>query len=87
MMIENPIRESYKDIREKYDGFCVLVVECESEKMNFGTGKVIAYHEDLATLVGETMAMNDEILGEFRYETYTPMPGGLGPIQVVHHVE
>jgi len=85
MLVANPIRDSYEDIRKKYDGYCVLVVECDSKKMNFGTGKVIAYHEDLATLVGETIELTDGGLGIFRYDAYTNISNG-GPIQVVHHV-
>jgi hypothetical protein len=85
MLVDNPVRESYEDIRKKYDGYCVLVVECENKKMNFGMGKVIAYHEDLATLVGETIEITDGDLGIFRYDTYTNIGNG-GPIQVVHHV-
>ena len=55
MFITNPVRESYEEIREKYDGYCVLVVECDYEKMDFGSGTVVAYHEDLAALVKETI--------------------------------
>lgn len=84
MLVENPTRESYEEIRNKYDGYCVLVVECNSKKMDFGTGKVIAYHEDLATLVGETIELTDGDLGIFRYDTYTNIGSG-GPIQVTHH--
>jgi len=84
MLVANPVRESYKKIREKYDGFCILVVECDCEKMDFGTGKVIAYHEDLATLVKETIELTDCDLGIFGYETFSNI-GITGPIQVVHH--
>ncbi|MCL2604576.1 MAG: hypothetical protein FWD90_08865 [Defluviitaleaceae bacterium] len=84
MLVANPVQESYEMIREKYDGFCVLVVECDNEKMNYGTGKVIAYHEDLATLVGETIELTDGDVGIFRYDAYTNTESG-GPIQVVHH--
>ena len=84
MFVTNPIRESYEEIRKKYDGYCVLVVECENEKMNFGNGKVIAYHEDLATLVGTTIKLTDGDLGIFGYKTFSNIGIG-GPIQVVHH--
>ena len=84
MLIANPVRESYEEIREKYDGYCVLVVECDCEKMNFGTGKVVAYHEDLATLVEETIEMTDGDLGIFGYEAFDSVDS-TGPIQVVHH--
>lgn len=84
MLVANPIRESYEEIREKYDGYCVLVIECDSEKMNFGTGKVIAYHDDLATLVGETIELTDGDVGVFGYKTFTNIGAG-GPIQVVHY--
>ena len=85
MFVANPIRESYTEIRERYDGYCVLVIECDNEKINFGNGKVIAYHEDLATLVSETIDLTDDNdLGFFTYSTYTNFGSG-GPIQVVHH--
>ena len=84
MFVANPIRESCEVIREKYDDYCVLVTECDSKKMNFGSGIVIAYHEDLATLVGETIELTDGDLGIFRYDTYTNIGSG-GLIQVIHH--
>jgi len=84
MLVANPIRENYEEIRNKYDGYCILVKECDSEKMNFGTGIVIAYHEDLATLVRETIELTDDDLGIFGYKTFSNIGTG-GPIQVVHH--
>lgn len=85
MLITNPIRESYEEIRKKYNGYCALVIECDYEKMDFGSGKVIAYHEDLATLVKETIELTDSDLGIFGYKTFSNVGTG-GPIQVVHHV-
>jgi len=85
VFVANPIRETYEQIEEKYDGYCVLVIECDREHINFGTGKVVAYHEDLATLVGETLDFTEGDVGIFKYETLTDFGFG-GPIQVVHHV-
>jgi hypothetical protein len=85
VFIENPARESYKEIREKYNGYCVLVVECDIEKPNFGFGKVIAYNKNLADLTRETIALLDGDVGIFIYSTFTDF-GNLSPIQVIHHV-
>ena len=84
VLIENPTRETYKEIRKKYDGYCVLVIECESGNLNFGSGKAIAYGENLADLVRETRDLIGGDTGIISYETYTDF-GNLGPIQVVHH--
>ena len=86
MLLENPIRESYAEIKDKYDGYCVLVIECEQEKPNFGSGKVVAYGKKLGALTKETIGfVNDNELGIFMYSTFTDF-GSLGPIQVAHHV-
>lgn len=84
MLISNPVRASYRDIREKYDGYCVLVVNCDYEKMDFGTGMVVAYHEDMAALVEETAKLTDGDVGIFGYEAFSNI-GCAGPVQVVHH--
>jgi hypothetical protein len=87
MLIENPVRESYEEIREKYDGYCVLVIECDKEKMDFGTGKAIAYGDKLAALTKETRDIISGDVGIFMYCTFTDFGGfGVGPIQVTHHV-
>ena len=85
MIIENPVRESYKEIRTKYDGYCVLVIGCENEKEIFGSGKVLAYDKSLAVLTKETIDLPDDDWGICAYKTFTDF-GSLGPIQVVHHV-
>ena len=86
MIVENPVRETYEEIRNKYDGYCVLVIECEQKKMNFGSGKAIAYDKSLGNLSKETVDFveNNEV-GIFFYKTFTDF-GSLSPIQVVHHV-
>ena len=86
MLVENPVRETYKEIKNKYDGYCVLVIECDQKKINFGSGKAIAYNEKLGTLTKETVDfVNDNEVGIFMYCTFTDLGSG-GPIQVVHHV-
>jgi hypothetical protein len=85
MIIENPVRGTYKEIRDKYDGYCVLVIECDNENLNFGSGKAVAYGKKLADLVKETRHLIDGDVGIVSYETYTDF-GSLGPIQVIHHV-
>jgi hypothetical protein len=85
MTIKNPIRETYEEIKNKYDGYCVLVIECDKEKMNFGSGKVIAYEKKLGTLTKETLDIINGDIGIFMYCTFTDI-GSLGPIQVTHHV-
>jgi hypothetical protein len=84
MLIENPVRETYKEIREKYDGYCVLVIECDKEKINFGTGKAIAYGKKLGVLTQETVDIVNGEVGIFMFCTFTDF-GSLGPIQVTHH--
>jgi hypothetical protein len=85
MFIENPVRETYYEIKNKYDGLCVLVIECDSDKINFGTGKAVAYGKKLADLIKETRHLLNDDAGIVSYETYTDF-GNLGPIQVTHHV-
>ena len=85
MIIENPVRESYKEIRTKYDGYCVLVINCENKKQNFGSGIAFAYNKSLAELTGETMDLLNDDMGICAYKTFTDF-ANLGPIQVVHHV-
>ena len=85
MLVTNPVRESYDEIREKYDGYCVLVIESDRDEIDFGTGKAFAYDEDLATLTGETMDLINEGMGIFAYHTFTHM-GSLSPFHVTHHV-
>ena len=85
MLIENPVRETYKEIIKKYDGYCVLVIECEKEKMDFGSGKAIAFNDRLAALTKETRDIINGDVGIFMYCTFTDF-GSLGPIQVTHHV-
>jgi len=86
MLVQNPVRESYCSIREKYDGYCVLVVDCDREQMDFGMGTVVAFDAKLADLVGETLGFVEENeLGFFAYRTFTPL-GTAGTMQVVHHV-
>ena len=84
MLIAQPIHESYDEIKRKYDGYCVLVVDCENERQNFGTGKVLAYHEKLAELTRETIDMLNDDMGIFAYKTFTNL-GNISPIQVIHH--
>jgi hypothetical protein len=87
MLIKNPVRETYKEIKEKYDGYCVLVVECENDKMDFGSGIALAYDKSLADLTRETLDLINDDLGICAYKTFTDFSGfGIGPIQVVHHV-
>ena len=86
MLINNPIRETYDEIRKKYDGYCVLVIECEKEKMDFGSGKAIAYGKELGALTNETINfLDDNEVGIFFFKTFTDF-GFSGPIQVTHHV-
>jgi hypothetical protein len=86
MLVENPVRETFEEIRDKYDGYCVLVIECDKEKMNFGSGKAMAYGKSLGALTKETIDfVNDNEVGIFFYKTFTDF-GSLGPIQVTHHV-
>ena len=84
ILIQNPVRETYKEIRSKYDGYCVLVINCESEKEDFGSGIAFAYNKSLADLTRETMDLLDDEMGICAYKTYTDIPN-IGPIQVVHH--
>ena len=84
MLVENPIRESYEEIREKYDGYCVLVIECVSNKQNFEFGKVIAFDKNLAKLSKDTRKLIEGDIGIFAYKTFTDF-GNFSPIQVVHH--
>jgi len=84
MLIKHPVRESYKEIKEKYDGYCVLVVECDKKKMDFGFGKVLAYDKNLSSLTKETLGLLDGDVGVFMYCTFTDF-SNLGPIQVMHH--
>ena len=85
MLIENPVRETYNEIKDKYDGYCVLVIECDKKKMNFGTGKAIAYGDKLGALSKETRGIINSDVGIFMYCTFTDF-GSLSPIQVTHHV-
>ena len=85
VIIKNPIRETYNEIESKYDGFCVLVIECENEKQNFGSGKVLAYDKSLPKLIKSTQNLLNDGFGICAYKTFTDI-GSLGPIQVVHHV-
>ena len=85
MFVQNPIKETYDVIQVKYKGYCVLVVDCDKDAVNFGAGKVIAYSKDLATLTAETMELldNDDTLGIFCYSTFTDFRKYHSPIQVV----
>ncbi|MCL2197366.1 MAG: hypothetical protein FWB80_00430 [Defluviitaleaceae bacterium] len=85
MLVTNPKSETYDEIRDKYDGYCVLVIECESKKQNFGYGKVVAYSKNLADLNRETRSILKEDIGIFVYKTFTDF-GSFAPTQVVHHV-
>ncbi|MCL2350138.1 MAG: hypothetical protein FWC67_01530 [Defluviitaleaceae bacterium] len=85
MWVENPIRETYEEISKKFNDLCVLVVECEEDGVEFGSGKVIAYHEHLAKLVGATkeyVSKND--LGIFVYDSFSNFDDcHFGTVQVV----
>ena len=85
MLIKNPVRETYKEIRAKYDGYCVLVINCENKKENFGSGIAFAYNKNLADLTTETIDLLNDDMGICAYKTFTDIPS-IGPIQVVHHV-
>ena len=84
MLVSDPARESYEEIREKYDGYCVLVIDCDSKKPNFGSGMAIAFDKSLAELIKETQALIEGDVGTFVYSTFTDF-GNFAPIQVVHH--
>jgi len=84
MLIVDPVRESYEDIRNKYDGYCVLVIECVSKKPNFEFGKAIAFDKSLASLIEDTRSLIKDDIGTFVYSTFTDF-GNFSPIQVTHH--
>ena len=84
MWVAEPVRESFEEIETKYDGYCVLVVECDQAGYDFGFGKAIAYDEDLATLTDETIELLNDDMGIVAYKTFTDFGTG-GPIQVVHY--
>ena len=65
MIIENPVRETYEEIRNKYDGYCVLVIECDRKKEDFGSAKVLAYDRNLADLTAETIRLLNQTTGRF----------------------
>ena len=84
MLIADPVRESYEEIRNKYDGYCVLVIECASKKPNFESGKAIAFDKSLASLITGTRNLINDDIGTFIYSTFTDF-GNFSPIQVTHH--
>jgi hypothetical protein len=87
MIIENPVRETYKEIRAKYDGYCVLVIKCENKKQDFGSGIALAFDKSLPDLTRETIDILDDTMGIIAYKTFTDIGNhGYGPIQVIHHV-
>ena len=86
MWVENPVRETYEEIKEKYKGYCALVTFCDKKGVNFGTGITVAYNESIAVLSTETddYIENNEV-GLFGYKVYTDFGDSTSPIQVVYN--
>ena len=53
MLVQNPIRETWDEMKEKYDGFCIFVAKCSDNGVRPKSGEVWAYNESLAELTGE----------------------------------
>jgi len=86
MYLDNQVRETYDEAKVKHKGYCVLVINCDKDSVNFGTGIVVARNKDLATLTRETMRLvEDRNVGIFRYSTFTGFEDYYSPIQVIEH--
>ena len=81
MIVKNPIRESCHEIKQKYDGYCILVTHCDNKREEFGNGIVVAYDKKLSSLIKETEDILDADIGIYAYKTFTD----LGSTQVTHH--
>ncbi|MCL2387815.1 MAG: hypothetical protein FWC89_09755 [Defluviitaleaceae bacterium] len=86
MFVENPVRETYEEIKSKYNGYCAFIIKCDKMGMNFGTGIVLAYHEDLSVLMRNTLSIVDEddvgIAGFSDFFEYDEDVDCYGPIHV-----
>jgi len=71
MWVENPIRETAEEIERKYDGYCVLVTECDKDSINYTSGKVLAYHKKISDLSkGARSYINSNDVGFFMYRAF-----------------
>ena len=53
MLVQNPIRETWGVIREKYDGYCIFIAKCSDDDVRPKSGEVWAYNKSLAELNSE----------------------------------
>ena len=85
MLVTKPVRESWEQIKEKYKGYCVLVIQIEGSEVHIIDGEVAAFNESLADLVNETdNYIETTNIGVFAYKTLTGFDGHAMPIQIVY---
>ena len=83
MLIENPVYENYKQIRERYDGYCVFIARYKGASVEPEGGEVLAYNNSLAKLIKEVRPLRrKENIGEHTFLTFTDF-GDSSVIQVV----
>jgi len=71
MWVTNPVMEKHDEIRKKYDGYCVLVVQCDEDNICYNQGMVVAYGNSAAELTRETWDyVEDNDLGNIIFDMF-----------------
>jgi len=86
MIIKNPYYESYEEIQNKYNGYCVFIIKCKGNRVQPIGGEVVAYNEDLGALTKEIQHIinSDEDLGLYTIKTLKDVVD-IGIVQVLTH--
>ena len=72
MFVENSTFENYKQIRSRYDGYCVFITRYKGDPVEPEGGEVIAYHKSLAELTKEVLPLIIKGgIGEHTFMTFT----------------
>ena len=85
MLVQNPIRETWNEIKNKYDGFCIFVANCSDDGVRPKMGEVWAYSKTLSELnsiVDHFFEMEDIDMGIHSFITLTDF-GDIGLMHVV----
>ena len=53
MLVQNPVRESWETIKNKYGGYCIFIAKCTDDGVRPKAGEVWAYSKSLADLNNE----------------------------------
>ena len=85
MLVQNPVRETWNEIRKKYEGYCIFIANCSDDGVRPKAGEVWAYGKTLAelnSLVDHFFDMEDTGMGIHSFITLT----GFGDIGLMHVV-